>query len=344
MGARRVVVCIGVPGFEVKQGEHRRLRARAVLQAGAMQKRFYTVVFAHDARGQVRKLNLPSYVIHIILVAALVGAGTLLVGVSSYARLLLKVLDYNKVQAERERLREQNRTLQAANAETQQRLTTLESLANEVAVTYGLSRLRQTPFGTVESLSSSLTPATDFRDTLARFRFLRHHATAVTLYASGARPLPGQDLTNLSHTPSLWPIRGRVTGGFGDRLDPFNGEGSFHSGVDISNRYGNPVRVSADGMVVAVGQRSGFGRVVVVDHGSGITTWYAHLSGFAAYLGQAVQRGDVIGYVGSSGRSTGPHLHYEVRLYDAPVNPWRFLRTGEVYTAQTALPQLRGGG
>jgi murein DD-endopeptidase MepM/ murein hydrolase activator NlpD len=83
--------------------------------------------------------------------------------------------------------------------------------------------------------------------------------------------------------------------------------------------------------------------LVVIDHGGGLTTWYAHLSNFRAYRGQAVQRGDIIGYVGSSGRSTGPHLHYEVRLWEAPVNPWRFLRTGSVYTAQARPLPTRGG-
>ena len=305
-----------------------------------MQKQFYTVVFAHDACGRIRKLRLPPYLLYVILGAALLGGASLLAGVASYAHLLLKLTHYNQVQAEREQLRQQNRVLKASYAQTQQRLTTLESLANEVAVTYGLLHLRHTPFGTLESATASLAPAEQFRDTLARFRFLRRHATAVTLYASGARPLPGQDWTQLNHTPSLWPVQGQVTARFGDRLDPFNGEGSFHSGVDISTLFGNAVRAGGDGFVVAVGQRPGYGRVVVIDHGAGITTWYAHLSRFRAYLGEAVQRGEVIGYVGSSGRATGPHLHYEVHLYDTPVNPWRFLKTGSLYT--TAL-HLRGG-
>lgn len=305
-----------------------------------MQKQHYTLVFVHDARGRIRKLKLPGYLVYAILIAALVGAGTLLAGVASYSHLVLKLTRYQQVQAEREQLHQQNQALQSTNAQAQQRITTLESLANEVAVTYGLLRLRETPFGTIENTTTPLAPQEEFRDTLARYRYLRRHATAVTLYASGARPLPGQDLSQLSYTPSLWPVHGQVTAGFGDRLDPFNGEGSFHAGVDISTVFGNAVRVAADGFVVAVGERSGYGRVVVVDHGAGITTWYAHLSRFRAYLGQAVQRGEIIGYVGSSGRATGPHLHYEVRLYDTPVNPWRFLNAGSVYASAV---HLRGG-
>lgn len=308
-----------------------------------MQKRFYTLVFAHDARGQLRRLRLPGYLIHLIVVAALVGAGMIAVGVASYVHLLLKITDYNQIRAEREQLRQQNEALRSNYTQTQRRLDSLESLANEVAVSYGLLRLHQTPFGTVEDDTPALTPFEEFRDSLARFRFLRHHATALTLYASGVRPFRGQDWTQLSYTPSLWPVRGRLISRFGDRLDPFNGEGSFHPGVDISTEYGREVRVAADGFVVAVGRRKGYGRVVVVDHGGGITTWYAHLSAYRAHVGQAMQRGDVIGYVGTSGRATGPHLHYEVRLYNAPLNPWRFLRSGRLYAARRSAMPLRGG-
>ncbi len=307
-----------------------------------MSKRFYTLVFAHDPNGRVRKLKVPGTVVHLTLVAALVGAGTILAGVASYAHLLVKITDYNQLHADWERVQRQNLHLQASYAETHERLTTLESLANEVAITYGLMRVRQTPFGTLETMDEVRAPSYEFSETLARFQYLRYNATAVSLYANGARPLPGKDLATLTHTPSLWPVRGQLVGGFGDRLDPFSGEGTFHSGVDIAATYGEPIHAAADGFVVWVGPKSGSGRLVVIDHGAGLTTWYAHLSAFRVNSGQSVHRGDVIGYVGSSGRSTGPHLHYEVRLYDAPVNPWRFLRHESTSTASRSL--MRHGG
>ncbi|MFQ5926785.1 MAG: M23 family metallopeptidase [Terriglobia bacterium] len=292
-----------------------------------MQKRFYTVLVSHDPQGRVRKLNLPRYVVHLILLVALIGGATIIAGVTSYTRMLLRVNSFQRVQTEREELRQQNQQLRATVTQTRRWLTSLEALANEVALTYGLLRLRNSPFGSIESVAASPTPAYEFRDSLARFQFLRRHATAIALYARGVRPLPGQTLADLTYTPSLWPVRGRLSGGFGQRMDPFNGEGEFHSGIDISTRFGNPVRAAADGFVVAVGPRTGYGRVLVVDHGFGITTWYAHLASYRAYVGQAVRRGDIIGYVGDSGRSTGPHLHYEVRRHNTPVNPWRFLRS-----------------
>jgi murein DD-endopeptidase MepM/ murein hydrolase activator NlpD len=148
----------------------------------------------------------------------------------------------------------------------------------------------------------------------------------VALAAQGLRLMPGRSLEDMAFTPSLWPVMGRVSGSFGERLDPFSGEGAFHSGVDISSDYGAGVRATADGLVVAVEQRAGYGRMVLVDHGFGVSTLYGHLSSFQTRVGARVKRGEVIGTVGTSGRVTGPHVHYEVRLYGTPVNPWRYLR------------------
>jgi murein DD-endopeptidase MepM/ murein hydrolase activator NlpD len=97
--------------------------------------------------------------------------------------------------------------------------------------------------------------------------------------------------------------------------------------MDIASHYGDEVRATADGIVTEVGRRAGYGRLVVIDHGFGVTTWYGHLSAFNVQPGMHVKCGDVVGYEGNSGRSTGPHLHYEVRIYNTPVNPWRYLRS-----------------
>ena len=119
---------------------------------------------------------------------------------------------------------------------------------------------------------------------------------------------------------------GHLTAGFGERMDPFSGEGAFHTGVDIATQYGDAVRFTADGVVIEAGDRAGYGRLVIIDHGFGVTTWYGHLSSFNVLVGEQLRRGDTIGNVGVSGRSTGPHVHYEVRINGAPVNPMRYLR------------------
>src|SRR5205085_9103992 len=127
-------------------------------------------------------------------------------------------------------------------------------------------------------------------------------------------------------TPSIWPVDGRLTDGFGDRHNPFGGYSSeFHTGQDIATNYGTPVTATANGVVTFTGFQNGYGQLVVIDHGGGLTTRYGHLSHIDANLGQNITRGDVVGRVGSSGRSTGPHLHYEIRINDEPVDPRPYL-------------------
>jgi len=125
--------------------------------------------------------------------------------------------------------------------------------------------------------------------------------------------------------PSLWPVHGQITAGFGQRQDPFSGEGAFHTGVDICAPLGTHVDASADGIVVQAGPESGYGNEILIDHGSGMTTKYGHLSKIFVVVGQEIKRGQVIGAVGMTGKTTGPHLHYEVIVNDTPVNPTQYL-------------------
>ena len=122
-------------------------------------------------------------------------------------------------------------------------------------------------------------------------------------------------------------MEGRIGSSFGERQDPINGEGAFHSGIDIDAPVGTPVRAAADGTVTEAAMANGYGRQVRIDHGHDVVTVYAHLSAMAVVAGQHVIRGQVIGYVGLSGRVTGPNLHYEVRVHGVPVNPYKYLRT-----------------
>jgi murein DD-endopeptidase MepM/ murein hydrolase activator NlpD len=116
-----------------------------------------------------------------------------------------------------------------------------------------------------------------------------------------------------------------ISSGFGYRSDPFTGEGAFHAGLDFAGPLGAPVYAAAKGKVSFVGQRQGYGNCVEIDHGNGLVTRYAHMSAFRAHVGEAVRAGEQIGAIGSTGRSTGPHLHFEVRINDRPVNPRPFL-------------------
>jgi murein DD-endopeptidase MepM/ murein hydrolase activator NlpD len=126
--------------------------------------------------------------------------------------------------------------------------------------------------------------------------------------------------------PSIWPVFGRLESGVGGRRNPFSGRGfEYHEGQDIDATYGTPVQVSASGRVTIAGWQRGYGKVVYVDHGSGLSTRYGHLSEIDVAVGQSVTQGQTIGLVGSTGRSTGPHLHYEVRINNQPVDPKPYL-------------------
>jgi murein DD-endopeptidase MepM/ murein hydrolase activator NlpD len=129
----------------------------------------------------------------------------------------------------------------------------------------------------------------------------------------------------LLSTPSIWPTQGFLTSGFGWRRSPFSGSGSMHKGLDISNRIGTPVLAPARGTVSFAGQDGSYGLCLMIDHGNNIVTRYAHLQRTIAQAGQYVQRGDVIATLGNTGRSTGPHLHYEVIVGGIPVDPMRYI-------------------
>jgi murein DD-endopeptidase MepM/ murein hydrolase activator NlpD len=129
----------------------------------------------------------------------------------------------------------------------------------------------------------------------------------------------------LASTPSVWPVRGYLSAGFGNRLDPFTGQRDFHAGLDISAPVGTRVQSPADGVIVSAGQKGAYGNSIIIDHGYGVVTRYGHLSGFNVKPGQRVKRGDVIGFVGDTGRSTAPHLHYEVWVRNQAQNPIHYI-------------------
>ena len=129
----------------------------------------------------------------------------------------------------------------------------------------------------------------------------------------------------LAMTPSIWPTEGFVTSKFGPRRSPFTGKTSFHKGLDIGAPTGTPIYAPARGTVASAGSERAYGLCVDLDHGGGLTTRFAHMSKFVVKPGEKVERGQVIGYVGSTGRVTGPHLHYEVRINGVPTDPYAYI-------------------
>ena len=168
-------------------------------------------------------------------------------------------------------------------------------------------------------LSTSLVSPED------TFGVLRTLLTALESRLSTVRKGVERQEKLAAATPSIWPAKGWLTGTFGGRSDPFTGEAAFHQGLDISASKGQPVYATADGRVESASYVSEYGNLVVLSHDFGIATRYGHLSAFKVTSGQTVHRGDVIGYVGSTGRSTGAHLHYEILVNGKLLNPLQLL-------------------
>lgn len=307
-----------------------------------LRKRYYILFVARDDDGRVRKISLPIQYVYGFVAAALVGAFTIVGLAGSYTRMLLKTESYNQVRQERETLRKDYKQMAQIAHDRDVQVASLGALANEVTALYGL---RQNKLGTAKAGTAAAAAAAPMPSSLALTDDVDQQQVKLSIdqfYALRTQALSGRvsralegglssafvgDWTQLADAPSIWPVEGRVGSSFGQREDPFNGEGKFHSGIDIEAAYGSPVRASADGDVSGAAMGAGYGREVVLNHGHDVITVYGHLSAIAVVTGQHVTRGQVIGYVGQSGRATGPHLHYEVRVHNVPVNPHKYLRT-----------------
>ncbi|MGA3011772.1 MAG: M23 family metallopeptidase [Terracidiphilus sp.] len=307
-----------------------------------LRKRYYILFVARDDDGQIRKISLPLKYVYGFVAAALVGAFTIVGLAGSYTRMLLKTESFNQVRQDRETLRKDYKQMAQIAHDRNVQVASLGALASEVTALYGLrqNKLATAKPAAAASAATETTPATmaatddvstqQVKVSINQFYALRAEAMSgrvARALESGLSPSFAGDWTELADAPSLWPLEGRIASSFGERQDPINGEGAFHSGIDIDAPIGSPVRATADGNVISASMNSGYGREIVIDHGHDVMTIYAHLSVMSVVTGQHVTRGQVIGNVGQSGRSTGPHLHYEVRVHKVPVNPYKYLRT-----------------
>ena len=323
-----------------------------------LRKRYYILFVARDEEGRVRKIPLPLHYAYGFVAAALVGAFTIVGLAGSYTRMLLKTESFNQVREEREALRKNYKQMAQIAHDRDVQVASLGALASEVTALYGLRQNRMVSHTTAAKAAAAPTPQTlamtddvspqNVKVSLDQFYALRSQAMSGRITRAiegGLSPSFNGDWTLLADAPSLWPLEGRVTSSFGEREDPINGEGAFHAGIDIAAPYGSLVRAAADGDVTATRMGAGYGREITIDHGHDLLTVYGHLSAMIVVPGQHVTRGQVIGYVGQSGRSTGPHLHYEVRVHMVPVNPHKYLRASYNQLAVAeSHPTASGGG
>jgi murein DD-endopeptidase MepM/ murein hydrolase activator NlpD len=323
-----------------------------------LRKRYYILFVARDDDGRIRKIPLPIHYAYGFVAAALIGAFTIVGLAGSYTRMLLKTESFNQMRAEQDNLRKSYKQMAQIAHDRDVQVASLGALANEVTALYGLrqsklsaakpeaaaSAAAPTPAGLAQTDHPSQQQITGSIDQLYTLRDAALSGQISRALEGGLSPDFTGDWTALADAPSMWPLEGRVASSFGEREDPINGEGAFHSGLDIDAPYGTPVRAAADGNVSDASMGAGYGREVVLNHGHDVETVYGHLSATAVVPGQHVSRGQVIGYVGQSGRATGPHLHYEVRVHNVPVNPHKYLRTtyGEVANLDSDTSRTAG--
>ncbi len=275
-----------------------------------MKHRSLLVIVAHPKLGRIGRFSLSEQRLRWMCVAVAVLA---VLGLGMTA-------EWWKATAENARLEAENRALQEITQsqavtidERDQQVESLSELAYEVSIAYGIRR-----GGRGAQSALSLDVPTLYYESRSQFGLIQSAITESRGGALGA-------LANT--TPSIWPVRGRITSSFGQRSDPFKGNVTFHPGLDISAPYGTPVRATADGYVQSTGWEAGLGRTVIISHGrSEFQTVYGHLKESLVRVGQKVRRGEVIGLVGATGRTTGKHLHYQVSYKGLAVNPMKYLR------------------
>lgn len=285
-----------------------------------MEKRFYTFIIAHHATARLRKIRIPHFVLSAILATSLIGVISIVVMTSTYIRMVTKTSDYNSLRKQKETLQMENSNLRVSASQIAEKLSVIEALAKKLSAQSGLDK------GATRPNAVGIGGVSEPAGQLLNLESLRQNASLLELQLRRLDQYYLERTNQLAAMPSVWPVHGYVTGGFGLREDPLNEGSEFHVGLDISTPYGNRVVAPADGLVIFAEPRAGYGNVIVLDHGFGITSRYGHLSTFNIKEGQRVKRGDVIGFVGSTGHSTGAHLHYEIRVHDTPVNPLKYIK------------------
>ena len=322
-----------------------------------MRKR-YLVYVTRAEDGAVDRVHIPMRYVYVLTAAAITGMFTIAGMAGSYSRMLAKAETINHLRDELAMTRKDYAHLEKTAHEKDVQVASLGSLASEVSAIYGLTAGKLTlPHGHgVHAAKAVVADAAKapLKDDSSSYNDDSYYKSLDTFHALQATALEGAATQNFgqfdqgmgirgalsgfasldadsgaSNMPDMWPILGPINSGFGEREDPIlgMGEGEFHKGVDIGSPDGTPVHAPADGRVERAGLESGYGRVIDINHGNGITTVYGHLEGFNVVVGQMVVKGQVIGYVGHSGRVTGPHLHYEVQVHGIAVNPHKYLRT-----------------
>jgi murein DD-endopeptidase MepM/ murein hydrolase activator NlpD len=292
----------------------------------------FTILVIPEGTNRVNRFSLPRIVLPLLLAILLGAVGTAAYWFHQYDTLRADLPDLYNLQEQNRRQEAQIGAFATRLAEFKQQMNKLKTFNRRLRVMANLEKPSSTDnlFGVggpeVHQGGSGvkLTNTMGERQVMIMRRDLDQMASDAEAERSIQNELAKflqERKSVLASTPSVWPVRGWVTSGFGYRISPFTGKRQFHAGLDISTRSGTPVVSPAAGVVTFVGREGGYGKMVVINHGHGLVTRYGHLRKYSVKKGQKVKRGQRVGAVGSTGRSSGPHLHYEVLMSGVPTNP-----------------------
>jgi len=295
----------------------------------------YSVIIVSDATSSNKEFVISSKLIRNTIAAflsLLVFFGFI---IFHYLNLTLDKQKMKRLEYENRQKQSQIKTLSATIENLDQRLKNMEIYKDKIMVATGLtSPLALTEVGSggpggSENFGTQTIPSPPLSQSQAnildRAKSINENAKKVEDSLKSVESFINKQKLQLASTPAIWPTRGYITNVFGNRIHPFTGKWEFHFGIDIATQLGNKIIAPADGTVLVADQRDFYGNMIIIDHNFGFTTRYGHMASFNIREGQRVKRGDVIGFVGTTGRSTAPHLHYEVRYLDKPINPYHYI-------------------
>jgi murein DD-endopeptidase MepM/ murein hydrolase activator NlpD len=285
----------------------------------------WTVIVARFAETPARRYSLPRKLVVGVSTASLVLLACFVLSTLHYYQMWKKTSEYDRLKVEVDQLRKENDTFRLAADHLSDKFSALEVTSKKLSILSGLDREGMGGLGGPVTRPSPLAELGN-RELVRHLNDLGRRSVGLEFEYRRLQDFYNNRSILLAATPAIAPVNGYPSGSYGYRLDPFSGARDFHPGLDISAAYGNPVVATADGLVTSAGHWVAYGKLVVIDHKFNVATRYGHLSRVSVRVGQRVKKGDIIGYVGSTGRATGPHLHYEVRLGGQPVNPLLFFR------------------
>ncbi|TLY45590.1 MAG: M23 family metallopeptidase [Nitrospirae bacterium] len=300
---------------------------------------FHIVIFP-SATSRPRRFSVKRRTVRVLLFTTVVAVVLEAFFLVQYVTRSGEIWELETLRSEAIQHRQQATTLSSAMEDLRKQLSTMREVNVRLRVMLGLDppKVPPSPLGLGGKEETRLVSPSvggmggeggSLSDVVAQLQqklaWLKEEAVLQERYLHELTGIVGERRAQWASTPSIWPVRGWVSSGFGRRVSPFTGEDMMHGGLDISAPMSTPVKAPAAGTVIAVGPEKSLGNVVVVSHGYGFKTLYAHLSKLRVRNGQTVKRGDVIGEVGNTGLSTGPHLHYEIELNGAAVDPIRYI-------------------